>query len=1136
MTAATAAQSQAKSSTDQVTLIQPTGRSCHLTKVFQIQPDGLITEVEPTYKPKHFTTTIIELNGLADLLPILQEGDPRTAILRALPKRKGTITRTRNHFTQQSHHWFQLDLDGLDLPHHIDLVANPEQGARHALAQLVPHWPELACADFIWNLSRSCGIKPGLRCNLWFWASEPLSNRRLKHKVNQVNKAAGRQLIDPALFNQRQLHYTAHPILQGFTDPFPTRCGLVLQDGHLDAASVKPSAAPTPNPFHTAHKNVPRTHECNPRRHHANTPYIAAIVRGVFRSLQDDSDGRKKRLFNAAVRLASLMYDPDLVAALEQLGHTEQSLIQDLTRAGVAAGLTPERAQLDAMNGWARGLRERANEPSLWRRRPSRPNPSAVHEPQQPESEPSEDEPLTINQARVQLDHIVSTLKPRDSYILSGPPGVGKSTAKFKAALGVRPGELIILVEKDRNAVLTSHDQLPGSVYLLGKSGAGALPVDWSPHHTDDGDLSTCGNPRAWRNSRLGGTSHSTCAGCAFEHVCTHGAPDGTLGTRGQLRQATELLTTGGVIITTASMFRTLIDRYNARTDGARVPIDQIWFDDLPHPPGESILTPNRLRDSVQLLTDTDQKAALIDLIQRIERYQDTADLGEHGAFESISDTRKHLTGLNTRALTAATQTDGVPLALKTLAQWLNLDQPTACAFLVCDPDGAPSLEVVSSPPKLPANAKLLVASATTQPAIWNAWLGRTLTTWSPNLKPDCNGLWLQSKLFHPTRITLTHIDRLAPALLRHNQVISPALEGARRVLICTHKANIDHPHWDRILDLLLGGLDHIEPHVIHWRGIHQVGSNDFSGFDAVLSLGDPFLHMGKWDRTRQTLDHWTPGAGNRLDYAREAQGWVEQLEGRLRLLEHPGRTLIHVGNTPSDNLRALQPEPSRADGQPGPPPKATAKANQWLMELPINAVGAALHNLSDAPTRSTLERLIAQDPRPTWVVQLSGQCGNQHWKADSPRQVLGAVRWLLCGGGDNGVEPKRTVVVIKDLDGHTVYSSRPRIEEEKTRGLEERSAPCSSESSEIGVCLPPPPPTEQPCSASDEPGLLDKLSDGAKSRLLWLASAARGSISRWTVSAAVGLPTWMMSAELYKEAAAHLVEHGHEAGQLVGG
>ena len=64
----------------------------------------------------------------------------------------------------------------------------------------------------------------------------------------------------------------------------------------------------------------------------------------------------------------------------------------------------------------------------------------------------------------------------------------------------------------------------------------------------------------------------------------------------------------------------------------------------------------------------------------------------------------------------------------------------------------------------------------------------------------------------------------------------------------------------------------------------------------------------------------------------------------------------------------------------------------------------------------------------------------------------------------------------------------------------------------------------------------MDKLSDGAKTRLLWLANVAKGSISRWTVSAAVGLPTWMMSAELYKEAAAHLVEHGHEAGQLVGG
>ena len=1129
MTAATDAPSLNAPTLDQVALISPIGPSCHLTKVFEARPDGQPTEIPPTYRPKHFTVQLRSISGLKDLLPILQKGDPNTAILRATPTRGGTVSRRAAHWTPDAHHWFLIDIDGIDYPDHIDLTLDPQAAVLYAIDQLSAHWPELARADVAWQLSASAGFKPGLRLHLWFWADRPLSNRRLLHHIKAVNKAAGFDLIDPGIFHRCQLHYTAHPILKGLQDPFPVRAGLIERSGHLDTARIKPPATPPPPDrpkAPTGHSDI---------KHGANLPYLAAAVRGVLRNTHDDSDGRKQRAYAGAVRLASFYGDPQLAAALRQLGHTDHSLKQDLICAAVAAGLTPNRATIDVERGWNKGLTLQPDSPSLWRRQSPRTQPTTNTSQQvQPQPPPNSDAPLTLIQARAQLDHIVFNLKPRDTYLLAAPPGVGKSTAKFKAALTAQPGELVILVEKDRHAVLTSHDHIPGSVYLLGKSSAGAHTADWQPHHTDDGtDLSSCGNPIALQKARLGGTSHHTCAGCSFADVCTGSAPNGTLGTRGQWHQAKQLLRTGGVLITTSSMFLALLDRYNALTDAARAPITQLWLDDLPSPPGESILTPDRLRQSAQLLIDPDQQTALIDLIERIERYKHTANPGQHGAFADIDTTRQLLTGLNTKALTDATQTDGVPLALKTLARWLDLSEPKAHAFLVCDSEGKPSLEVLAPPPQLPPHTAVLIASATTQAPVWQSWLDRTITTWRPTLHAECNGLWLQSSLFHTKRIALSKPHELIPALHRHNQAIQDRLKDARRVLVCTHKANIDHPHWTHILDHLFVGLDHIERHVIHWRGIDQVGSNQFAGFDAVLSLGDPRLHLGKWDRTRLTIDHWNPGAASLLDYKREAQGWVEQLEGRLRLHQFSNRTLIHIGNTPSPTLLGLQPQPTRADGQSGRPAHALTHAHHWLMDLPIDAAGAALHTLPNAPSSSTLERLIQFDDRPTWSVQLSGRGGNQHWKADTPEQVLHAVQWLLCRGGDG---PVRTVVAIIGLDGQTVYSPQTRIEQEKNRGCGEQSSPSPSESSESGSCQAPPPPTEESNDVSPQQKQLDELGVAAKKRLLWLAQGRKGSVSKWTVSAAVGLPTWMLSAKLYKEAAAHLVEHGHEAGQLVGG
>ena len=64
------------------------------------------------------------------------------------------------------------------------------------------------------------------------------------------------------------------------------------------------------------------------------------------------------------------------------------------------------------------------------------------------------------------------------------------------------------------------------------------------------------------------------------------------------------------------------------------------------------------------------------------------------------------------------------------------------------------------------------------------------------------------------------------------------------------------------------------------------------------------------------------------------------------------------------------------------------------------------------------------------------------------------------------------------------------------------------------------------------EPGLSEKV----KARLVSLVRGRKGPITVWTVSEALGLPTWMVSAKTLLEAASYLGRFGYDVCQLVGG
>ena len=72
--------------------------------------------------------------------------------------------------------------------------------------------------------------------HVWFWLSAPWSDAKLKTWAKTVNGHAGSKLIDTALFNDVQAHYTAAPIFEGVADPFPKRSALVKKAN--DAVSI----------------------------------------------------------------------------------------------------------------------------------------------------------------------------------------------------------------------------------------------------------------------------------------------------------------------------------------------------------------------------------------------------------------------------------------------------------------------------------------------------------------------------------------------------------------------------------------------------------------------------------------------------------------------------------------------------------------------------------------------------------------------------------------------------------------------------------------------------------------------------------------------------------------------------------
>lgn len=128
------------------------------------------------------------------------------------------------------HFYFMVDIDKLQLPPGLEVTPDAIPEVIDYVIGVLPR--ELRESSFHWQLSSSAGLrdKTKISIHLWFWSSRKVSDEELKRWSKQVNTQVGYKLIDPALFNDIQPHYTAVPIFEGMEDPFPARSGFVRKE------------------------------------------------------------------------------------------------------------------------------------------------------------------------------------------------------------------------------------------------------------------------------------------------------------------------------------------------------------------------------------------------------------------------------------------------------------------------------------------------------------------------------------------------------------------------------------------------------------------------------------------------------------------------------------------------------------------------------------------------------------------------------------------------------------------------------------------------------------------------------------------------------------------------------------------
>lgn len=235
------------------------------TKVLTRRRDGTIRK-KSYGSGMWFRPTVVGVSDIRELgrALALLEPAPQSFVVRgaltadADPERMVRRTRARPGepptLAEVPRHWVMIDVDGVPRGDGPDPATDPEGAAAAVIDLLPPEFRRVTCW-WQWSSSQGADADDTLSIHLWFWLAEPRGSADLKRWAGAVNEDSGFRLVDPALFNPAQIHYTAAPILKrGATDPLPRRSGLRI--GETEVVHLRMPAAPVRAAVERAHSNT----------------------------------------------------------------------------------------------------------------------------------------------------------------------------------------------------------------------------------------------------------------------------------------------------------------------------------------------------------------------------------------------------------------------------------------------------------------------------------------------------------------------------------------------------------------------------------------------------------------------------------------------------------------------------------------------------------------------------------------------------------------------------------------------------------------------------------------------------------------------------------------------------------------
>lgn len=232
------------------------------TKAFRLDPLTGKPVAKPYGDAREFSAREVEFVDLEDLLGklVTLQAESKTFIVRGRPLEgvdpsrcrrllypdvadDGTVTAPAT-FAPCERGWLMADCDLSPAPDGIDPVKDPEAALDYVLG-LLP--AGLASADVVFAWGASQGMKPDyLSVHLFALTDRPYTDAELTRWARAVNAAAGRRLLDPAVFRPVQPHYTAAPTFgPGLVDPLAgRRIGLRKGPAREAVLEVPPDGLP----------------------------------------------------------------------------------------------------------------------------------------------------------------------------------------------------------------------------------------------------------------------------------------------------------------------------------------------------------------------------------------------------------------------------------------------------------------------------------------------------------------------------------------------------------------------------------------------------------------------------------------------------------------------------------------------------------------------------------------------------------------------------------------------------------------------------------------------------------------------------------------------------------------------------